>query len=102
MTRPALRTTPMPTVLAILSNILSVLAALAMLVLLLASGANAKPAAITQIKWMLAGVSAGTLISLAASIWLLTHQRPWPAVGVGLAPLLGVVILLVILTALEW
>ncbi len=92
----------MSTLAAILSNLVSVVAALGMIVLLLAGGANAKPETITQIKWMSIGVGVVTLCAVAISAWLATHGRPWHAAGVGLAPTLLVVVLLIVLVKLEW
>lgn len=92
----------MPTLAAILSNVISVVAALGMIVLLLASGANAKPEAILQIKWMTIGIGVLTLATVAISAWLVTHQRAWHAAGVGLAPTLVIVVLLIVLVKLEW
>lgn len=63
----------MPTLAAILSNLVSVVAALGMIVLLLAGGANASPETITRIKWMSIGVGAVTMCAVAVSAWLASH-----------------------------
>ena len=92
----------MPTLAAILSNLVSVVAALGMIVLLLAGGANASPETITRIKWMSIGVGAVSMCAVAVSAWLATHGRTWHAAGVGLAPTLLIVVLLIVLVTLEW
>lgn len=92
----------MPTLAAILSNVISVVAALGMIVLLLAGGANAKPETITQIKWMTIGIGVLTLATLTISAWLAAHGRGWHAAGVGLLPTLVIVVLLIVLVKLEW
>jgi Kef-type K+ transport system membrane component KefB len=92
----------MPTLAAIVSNLVSVAAALGMIVLLLAGGANASPETIARIKWMSIGVGVVTLGAIAISAWLAAHGRPWHAAGVGLAPGLLVVVLLIVLMKLEW
>lgn len=92
----------MPTIAAVLSNILGVLASLTMIILLLVSAANAKPEMLAQIKWMSLSIAGLEVISLGVSIWFLTHQRPWQAAIAGIVPLLAVIVLVIVLVKMEW
>lgn len=92
----------MASVLAVLSTIAGCLATLTMLVMLMAGGANASPAHITQIKWMMLGISAVGVAGLVGGIWAVVAGRPWLGAGLGGLPVVVVVVLVVVLVKLEW
>lgn len=102
---PAIRRTKsamIPYIAAILASVTSVLGSLCMLVLLMAGLANAKPAQLTQGKWMMWGIVAVQVLSLAITVWLMLRHKPWPASIVGMSPLVCVITLLIVLVAIEW
>jgi cell division protein FtsW (lipid II flippase) len=91
-----------PTIVAILASITSVLTSLGTIVMIMAGLANSKPAQLTQGKWMMWSIVAVQAIALAASIWLMMKHKPWPATIVGIIPFVCVVALLVVLVKIEW
>lgn len=92
----------MQLVLAILSMIIGGISSLTMLVMLMAGGANATPAHIRQIKWMMVSVLVVQVLSLVGSIWLLIEQRGWSSCIVGLIPFIYAIVLVTVLVKLEW
>jgi len=92
----------MASVVAVLSTIVGVGATLCMLVMLMAGGANAKPAAITQLKWLMVSVAVVGLASVIAAVWAFVHHRHWLSAGLGIAPLVYAIVLVIVLVQLEW
>jgi len=90
------------TLVAILASIAGVLSSLCMLVLLMAGLANAKPAQLQQGKWMMWGIVAVQVLSLAAAVLLMVRHKLWLASAAGIAPFVVVVVLIVILVKIEW
>lgn len=87
--------------LAILSNLMSATSSLLMLVMLLASGANASPGYITLLKWLLWGIFIMTVVCLGGSIWAMTAGRHWLATGVGFTPLVVIIVIIIVMVKLE-
>lgn len=87
----------LPVILSILAALVSVFAAVVMLVLLLASGANSSPAQIRELKifcWTLVIV---TILALGAMVTMLVLKKPWWSFAAASAPGLYAVILLIVL-----
>ena len=91
-----------PTLVAIAASIIGMLSSLCMLVLFMAGLANAKPAQLQQGKWMMWGIVAVQVVSLAAAVWLMVKQKGWHASAVGIFPTVVVIVLIVILVKIEW
>ena len=90
------------TLVAILASIAGLLSSLCMLVLFMAGLANAKPAQLQQGKWMMWGIVAVQVLSLAAAVWLMVKHKPWIASAAAITPFVVVVVLIVILVKIEW
>lgn len=90
------------TILAIVALLIGFVATGVMLVMLMASGANAGDAQIRQLKWLLASVVFVQSISLGGMIGLLIVERAWWAVGVGILPAAYAIALTAVLVKLEW
>ena len=89
----------MSTAAAILSMVIGLGASATLLVLLMAGGANASPAHVRILKWLMLSVGVIQLSCLAGGIWLLATGRPWPAAGVAAFPIvyaIGVVVVMVV------
>lgn len=89
-------------ILATCSNVLGVLATLCMVVMLLAGGANAKPADITILKVLIWATLAVGLLALIASIWVTLLARPMLGTAIGAAPILYVALLVIVLFSIEF
>lgn len=87
---------------AVLSAVAGGLATLTMLVMLMAGGANSSPAQITQIKWMMIGVALVGVIGLGGAVWAMIAGKPWLGAGLGIAPAVVVIAMIVVLVKLEW
>ena len=92
----------LPAIVAILASVTSVLTSLCMLVMIMAGLANAKPAQLEQGKWMMWGIVAVQVLSLAAAVWLMVRHKHWPASIAGIVPFVAVVTLVIVLVKLEW
>lgn len=92
----------LPTILAIVALLIGFVATGVMLVMLMASGANASEVQIRQLKWMLASVVFVQSIALGGMIGLLIVDRAWWAVGAGILPAAYAITLTTILVKLEW
>lgn len=90
------------TLVAILASIAGLLSSLCMLILFMAGLANAKPAQLQQGKWMMWGIVAVQVVSLAAAVWLMVKHKGWYASAAGIFPLVVVIVLIVILVKIEW
>jgi hypothetical protein len=80
----------------------SVLAVLTFMVMLMAGGANAKPAQITQIKVMLL---ASVMIGLACTggaVWAMVAGRPMTGAWIGATPTVLCVATVIVMIKLEW
>ena len=87
---------------AILASVTSVLSSLCALVMMMAGLANSTPAQLEQGKWMMWGIVAVQVLSLAVAIWLMVRQKHWPASIVGIIPFVAVVTLVIVLVKIEW
>jgi len=86
---------------AILSNLMSAMSSLVMLVLLLAGGANASPGYITMIKWMMWGILILTICCVAGSVLAMNAGRHWFATGVGFIPMVAIIVIIIVMVKFE-
>lgn len=89
-------------VLASVLTAVSVLAVLTFMVMLMAGGANAKPAQITQIKVMLAVSAVVGLGCLGGAVWAMVAGRPMMGACIGVAPAVLCVVAVIVMVKTEW
>lgn len=92
----------MYTIMTITANVLGIIATLTLVVLFLASGANAKPAMLVQIKWFLIASLVVGLGCICLSAWALWQGRDWLAIGSGVFPVLFAIVFLAVLYSIRW
>lgn len=88
-------------VLSILALLGGAAASLLMLILLMAGMPNSSDAQLSQIKWVMLSVALVSLGGLGGGVAALIGSRPWLAAGIGVAPAVYVVILLIVLLAVQ-
>lgn len=91
----------MASIAAILAMLLSVLVSGSVLILFMAGMPNSSPEQLREIRGWMVSVVVVALIGLAGSIWGLTARRPWLSAGVGLAPAVYAIGLVMVLAALR-
>lgn len=89
-------------VLASLLTVAGVMAVLTFMVMLMAGGANAKPAQITQIKVMLLASAVIGLGCLGGAVWAMLAGRPMTGAWIGALPGVLCVVAVIVMIKLEW
>lgn len=72
------------------------------MVMLMAGGANAKPAQITQIKVMLLASAVIGLVCVGGAVWAMVAGRPVTGAWIGAVPGVLCVVTVIVLVKLEW
>lgn len=80
----------------------SVAVVLMFMVMLMAGGANAKPAQITQIKVMLLASALIGLGCVGGAVWAMIAGRPMTGAWIGCVPGVLCIVAVVVMVKLEW
>lgn len=88
--------------LAIFLTAASGLITLTFMVMLMAGGANAKPAQITQIKVMLLASAVIGLGCLGGAVWAMIAGRPLTGAWIGAVPAVLCVLVVIVMIKTEW
>lgn len=88
--------------LAIFLTAASGLITLVFLVMLMAGGANAKPAAITQIKVLMLVSSLLALGCVGGAVWAMVAGRPLTGAWIGAIPGVFCVVVVIVMVKTEW
>lgn len=89
-------------VLAIVLMLAATVTCLTFVVFLMAGGANAKPAQITAIKWMMAGTGVLWLVGIGGGIWAMIAGRDGLAACLAAAPIVACIAAFVVMWVTEW